>query len=337
MKSMSRRYSSFAAVIAVVFTVLACTESKPVADWTKSKRIAGHEQNLSHISCIAIDERFAYLVIGGTVADQNDGTNGLRKVALDTGAVSSLDDGARMPQSETGGLAIDEKFVYWNAGGNILRVSKDGGKPEVVAAENVGVGIDMAIDSDRVYWTNHGYYSPGAPMPPSPVYSVMKTGGKPSVFADQQNIPHNVAVDDKFVYWGTLTGIVKQPKSGGQPQTVFQATEKENVDDLVQEGDDLYFGFRGDGESRWALRKVSKSGGEAKTLVKAFSLKQLVVDEANVYFFGEDSIAKDAICKVPKDGGDTVKLDTGYASGAIAQSKSLVYFASLDDIFSISK
>lgn len=336
-KSASCHLSSFVAVFAIVIAVLACAESKPVPEWTKSKKIAGKEQKLSHISGMVVDDKFAFVTIGGTIADQNEGTSGLRRIALETGEVTSLDNGEKLGQSETGGLAMDEMYVYWNAGGNILRLAKEGGKPEVVASDNVGIGIDMAVDKERVYWANHGYYSPGAPTPPSPVYSVLKTGGKTEIFADQQHIPHSVTVDDKFVYWGTPTSIVKQAKSGGQPQIVFQATEKEGVDNLTQNGDDLYFGFRGDGESRWALRKVSKNGGDAKTLVKTYSLKPVVVDDTNVYFFDEDSISKDAICKVPKNGGDFVKLDTGYASGVIAQARSVVYFASLDDIYSISK
>ena len=141
-------FSTFLAVI------LGCAgEGKtPVVEWTKSKKIAGKAQKLSHISGIVVDDKFAYVTIGGTVADQNEGTNGLRKVALDTGAVTSLDNGENMPQSETGGIAIDEKFVYWNAGGKIWRISKDGGKAEAMATENVGIGIDLAIDHEKIYW-----------------------------------------------------------------------------------------------------------------------------------------------------------------------------------------
>jgi hypothetical protein len=251
--------------------------------------------------------------------------------------VTGLDNGEKMPQAETGGLAADEKFVYWNAGGNILRISKDRGTPETVVSENVGIGIDLAVDNERVYWANHGYYSPGEPIRPSPVYSALKSGGKSEVFADQQNVPHGVTVDDRFVYWVTPTSILKQAKAGGPLTVLFQAADNEGVDELTQNRDDLYFGFRGAGESRWSLRKVSKSGGDAVTLVKRFSLKPIVIDDRDVYFFEEDSVSKDAICRVAKTGGDVTRLDAGYASGAIAQSKTLVFFASLDDIYSISK
>src|SRR5436305_6799735 len=106
---------------------LGCGElSKPAAEWTKARKIAGKEQKLSHVSGLVVDDKFAYVTIGGTIADQNEGTSGLRKVSLDSGAVTSPDNGENLPQSDSGGLCADEKFIYWNAGGNILRVSKDG-------------------------------------------------------------------------------------------------------------------------------------------------------------------------------------------------------------------
>jgi hypothetical protein len=320
--------------------VLGCGLSgkQSVAEWTKARKIAGKEQKLSHISGLVVDERFAYVTIGGTLADQNEGTSGLRKVALDSGAVSVLDGGENLPQSETGGIATDDRFIYWNAGGNILRVSKDGGRPDVVASENVGVGVDMVVDDEKVYWANHGYYSPNSPTRPSPIYSVAKQGGKAEIFADQQNIPNNLVTDEKFVYWLTPTSILKQSKAGGQPpQVIYQANDREGVDQLAQDADSLYFGFRGAGESRWSLRKISKQGGEPQTLVKTYSLKPVAVDDASVYFFDEDGMTSDLLCKVPKRGGDVSKVDAVYASGVIAQSRTAVYVASLDDIYSFAK
>lgn len=317
--------------------ILGCGEiSKPAPEWTKATKIAGHKQGLSHISGLVIDDKFAYLTIGGTVADDNEGTSGLRKVALDSGTVTNLNADKNSTQSDYGGMAIDEKFIYWNAGGKILRVSKDGGTPESVASENVGIGIDMVIDDEKVYWANHGYYSPGNPPVPRPIYAVSKQGGKVEIFADEQNIPHSLAIDDKFVYWLTPTSILKQAKSGGQPQVIFQATDKEGVDVLEKDSENLYFGFRGAGDSRWALRKISKQGGEPQTLAKTFSLRPFAVDETNIYFFDEHSLYKDDLCKVSKNGGEVARLDTGYGN-LIVQSKTLVYFATMFDIYSFPK
>lgn len=95
--------------------------------------------------------------------------------------------------------------------------------------------------------------------------------------------------------------------------------------------------MRSAGESRWSLRKISKQGGEPQTLVKTYSLKPVAVDDESVYFFDEDGMTSDLLCKVPKRGGDVSKVDAGYASGVIAQSRTAVYVASLDDIYSFAK
>jgi hypothetical protein len=337
MKNSGRYLIVMTALSLLVSAIFGCSKSvkRPIVEWTKAQKIAGKEQRLSHISGLAVDDKFIYVTMGGTIADQNEGMSGLRKVALDSGAITELDN--NLPQSDYGGLAIDKDFVYWNTTGKILRVSKGGGKPEVVASENVGMGIDIAVDNEKVYWANHGYYSPNTPSRPSPIYAVLKQGGKVEIFADQQNIPHNLVVDEKFVYWVTPTSILKQAKSGGEPQVLYQASGKEGVDELAQDSENLYFGFRGAGKSRWALSKISKQGGEPQILVKTYSAKAIAIDETNIYFFDEDGLTKDVFCKVSKNGDEVIKLDTGYASGVITQSKTHVYLSSLDDIHSFSK
>lgn len=334
----SRLFSALISLLLFISAIAGCRSlNRPKAEWTKSTKIAGKAQRLAHISGIVLDDKFAYVTIGGTVADDNEGTSGLRKVALDSGEVTSLDDGKKSPQSETGGLASDESFVYWNAGGNILRIAKSGGKPEVVAAEQVGIGLDIAVDNERVYWANHGYYSAKTPNTPKPIYSVPKQGGKVEIAADAQDVPNSLAADDKSLYWVTQHGIMKQAKAGGPAQMLYQINSNEGIDQMSQDADNLYFGFRSAGKSRWALRKLSKQGGEPQTLVKTYSLKPVVVDDAYVYFFDENGMTSDLLCRVPKNGGEVVRLDEGYSSGVIAQSKTMVYFASLDDIYRLKK
>ena len=337
MKNFSNAMSLASVFSIFLAMILGCGESAKTPEWTKARKLAGKEQKLSHISGLIADEKFVYATIGGTIADQREGTSGLQKIALNSGAVTVLDNGENLPQAENGGIAMDEKFVYWNGGGKILRIGKDGGKPETVASENVGIGVDMIVDGEKIYWANHGYYSPNSPTKPSPVYVVPKQGGKQEIFADAQNIPHSLTADEKFVYWVTPTSILKKAKTGGEVQTVYQATDKEGVDELTADAENLYFGFRGAGESRWDLRKISKNGGESQTLVKNFSLKPVAVDDANIYFFNEDGTTKDALCKISKNGGDIITLDGGYSGGVIAQSKSQIFFAGLDDIYSFTK
>jgi Domain of unknown function (DUF5050) len=322
----------------LVLALLGCKGTLKQRDWTKAQKIAGQERKLSHISGMVFDDKFAYVTMGGTLADQQEGTSGVRRVALDSGEVTLLDDGSKnIPQSDLGGMATDEKFVYWNAGGKIFRLSKDGGTPEPLVSEHIGVGLDIAIDNEKIYWANHGYYSSNSPTKASPIYMVSKKGGNAEIFADQQHIPSNLVVDSEFVYWVTPTSILKQAKSGGQPQVVFQATEKEGVDDLTQDAENLYFAFRSAGNSRWALRKISKQGGEPKTLSKTVTLGQIAIDDTTVYFFDEHSLMKDDLCRVSKEGGEVSRLDTGYSNGILIVTKTLVYFTAGDDIYSFKK
>ena len=55
------------------------------------------------------------------------------------------------------------------------------------------------------------------------------------------------------------------------------------------------FGFSCSRASRWALRKIAKAGGAPETLVKSYSLKPVVVDEAHLYFFAEEGIFNDLL------------------------------------------
>src|SRR5262245_2384398 len=110
-------------LLLLLSSILACSGAQqPVVEWSKCKKLAGKNEKLSHIEDMAIDEHCVYVAMGGTIADQQSHRSGIRKIQLETGAVSTLDDGQALPQSELGGLSIDEKFLYWNAGGEIFRI-----------------------------------------------------------------------------------------------------------------------------------------------------------------------------------------------------------------------
>lgn len=324
-------------ILAAVSIACSSTPSGPKAQWTAMTKIAGKEKGLAHIASLAADETSVYTVIGGTVADQKEGTNGLRKVDIKTGEVTMLENGDKFPQSETGGIAIDDKYVYWNGGGNIMKIAKSGGKAEAIVTEKVGIGIDMATDGVKVYWANHGYYSPGQPTAPGAIYAVPVAGGPAEVIADGQMAQGNVALDDKYVYWTTYAGVMRRAKSGGAVETVLAIGDKEGVDKLAVDTESVYFGYRGAGESRWALKKVAKGGGEPVILAKTFSAKEFVVTEAAVYFFDEEGMSDDVLCKISKNGGDITKLDRGYARGAIGQNKTNIFLGTLDDIYTVAK
>lgn len=339
-RRLRKRQTGLRCLLLILLSALVgCGDStgQPAPEWTQATQIAGKAQGLSHISGLVVDDQFAYVTIGGTLADQQAGNSGLRRVALYSGAVTVLDDGANLPQSDYGGIALDEQFVYWNSSGKILRIPKTGGAAEVVTTEKVGIGIDLVVDKVKVYWANHGYYAANTPTVPSPIYAVPKGGGAVEMVATAQDVPHRLVVDQNFLYWLTPSSIVKQAKAGGQPQTLYHVTTNEGVDELAQDESYLYFGFRDAGEAHWALRKIAKTGGAPQTLVARYSLKPVVVDKTHVYFFGEEGLTNDLLCKVAKSGGAVTILGKGYTSGVIAQDKTQLYFAASDDLYRLTK
>lgn len=335
----SRRSEVILLLVGLILLVLVfgCGEAKEEAQWPKSRSIAGRKQGLSHISGLLVDGKFAFVAIGGTIADQNDGTNGIRRIALDTGEVTVVDASNNLTQVESGGMASDEKFIYWNAGGSIWRCAKDGGRPERVVSENVGIGIDMAVGKGRIFWVNHGYYVAGASAPPRPIYSVSNMGGHSEIFADNQEIPHDIVADDKFVYWHTSAALMKQLLTGGEPVAIVKIDPGAGLGGLSQDKDSLYFGFRRKGESAWALTRIEKNGGEPITLVERYAIESSLSDNKNIYFFRDNEWSAYSLCRIAKTGGDVTVLDSGYAGGALAAEGDSIYFAGLDDLWSIAK
>ncbi len=66
-----RRYLAFmSAILLLLGAILGCSKVAHQPDWTKARKIAGKEQRLSHISGLVVDDKFAYVTIGGTIADQ---------------------------------------------------------------------------------------------------------------------------------------------------------------------------------------------------------------------------------------------------------------------------
>ena len=153
-------------------------------------------------------------------------------------------------------------------------------------------------------------------------------------------VPHDVAVDDKYVYWCTPTSVLRKAKTGGEPFVIFQANDKEGVDSLSVYRGDVYFGFRAAGASRWALRKLATSSTEpqmTKTIASNHSLKPIAFDGDSLYFFDEDGINADALCRTSINGGNIDRLDSGYSGGTIAAGRNGIYFGSLDDVLVIAR
>src|SRR5205807_930990 len=113
----------------LLFAVIACrTINQPQSpSWTKAKVLSDKED---HPSRIVSDGAAVYFVTGGTVASMNEGTNNIKRISLNDGAVTILVKGGKqIPEAM---LAVDNKYLYWSDGGNILRLPKAGGTSEKI-------------------------------------------------------------------------------------------------------------------------------------------------------------------------------------------------------------
>lgn len=306
-------------------------------NWPNSEKVAGKADGLSRVSGIAIFDDAIFLTMGGTIADKMDGTNGVRRIDLKTKAITTIDDGEKFPQTEAGALVHDDKFVYWNAGGAIQRYAVDGSVRDEIVTSRVGMGADKVLANGRIYWVNHSYFAPNEPIKASEIYSAPIDGGEPEVFAANQMLAANVASDGEFLYWTSKAGIVRKPLKGGTASTVLKAAENEGFDHLIVSGGRLLFSFRAGDDANWQLRSIGKEGGEPATVVEEFAKLPFAADDANIYYFANESPGLYSLFRVPKTGGDAVKMDTGYTNGEIALSATHVYIVTLDDIFRIAK
>ena len=130
------------ALLALALTACRSTNQPTVATWSKARVLAEKED---HPSKIVSDGEAVYFVTGGTVASQQEKTNNIKRISLKDGSVSVFVRGGDVIPDTT--LAIDDKYVYWSDGGNILRVPKAGGVNEKIIPKAV---ILLAHDPRRL-------------------------------------------------------------------------------------------------------------------------------------------------------------------------------------------
>lgn len=157
------------AVALLLLAILGCRSiTQPKPSWTKAKKLS---ENEDHPSKIISDGNSVFYVTGGTVASMNEGTNNIKRIFLKDGSVSVLVKGGKLIPDST--LAVDEKFLYWSDGGNIMRVPKEGGESEKIIA-GAPKPDEMVLDDENIYWLIWG----GEGSPPLPVMFAPKKGGE---------------------------------------------------------------------------------------------------------------------------------------------------------------
>jgi sugar lactone lactonase YvrE len=326
------------AVGLLLLAILGCRSiTQPKPSWTKAKVLSDNED---HPSKIITDGQSVFYVTGGTVASQHEGTNNIKRISLKDGSVSVIVKGGDLIPDST--LAVDEKFLYWSDGANIMRVAKDGagegGESEKIIAR-APKPDEMVLDDENIYWLIWG----GEGSPPQPVMFAPKKGGEAKKLTPAYAGTSGISIDHDFVYWMMGDGIKKIPKTGGEISEVYHNSLRSPSLGLMQDADNFYFmQMNSNGES--ALMKLGKKSGELTQLAPSINhTLDFIIDEANVYYFAfvpnTGSFGPDALRKVPKGGGESIELDQGNSAWAkyLAVDSKQIYFTDISKVYALAK
>jgi hypothetical protein len=208
----------------------------------------------------------------------SDGMGGLRSVPLAGGTPTTLQTG-----SNGTGLVLDAAFVYWiDHGQRVLRVPKSGGAVTTVASGPFPWDT-VALGGGDIVWTNQptmGWSVTALPLAGGSVLTLASasTGGVGTMAG--------LVVDDTRAYWtafgpgyGAPGTIASVPLEGGPPTPLYTG----NPTSLTADATDLYWTEPGD--TRSAIRRVSKSGGTPSTVVSGLDdPSAIAVDDTRVYW-----------------------------------------------------
>lgn len=332
----SRIYAAVGLALGVLLlAILGCRSTKQPEgpSWTKAKVLSEKED---HPSKIVSDGEAVYFVTGGTVASMNEGTNNIKKISLKDGTVSVLVKGGKIIPDTT--LAIDDKFVYWSDGGNIMRVPKGGGESEKIVP-NAPKPDEIVMDDENIYWVIWG----GEGSPPSPLMFAPKNGGTPKELTPRYMGTSGISIDRDYVYWMTGDGIKKISKKGGDVIDVYRNTSKSPSLGLLQDADSFYFAQM-NSRGKSALMKLNKQSGEVTQLAPSINhTMEFVMDGEYVYYFDEvpktGSFGPVALRKISKNGGEPVELDQGNAGWIryLAFDAKQVYFTDISKVYALAK
>ncbi len=321
----------------LLLAILGCRSiTQPKPSWTKAKVLSDHED---HPSKIISDGQYIFYVTGGTVASQHEGTNNIKRISIKDGSVSVIVKGGDLIPDST--LAIDEKFLYWSDGGNIMRVAKDAA--EGIASEKIVAGApkpdEIVMDDENIYWLIWG----GEGSPPLPVMFAPKKGGEAKRLTPAYAGTSGISIDKDFVYWMTGDGIKKISKKGGEITEVYHNPAKTPSLGLMQDADHFFF-MQMNSNGYSALMKLEKKSGEVTQLAPSINHTfEFTIDDTNVYYFdeipGTGSFGPVALKKVPKTGGDPVTLDSGQAGWVkdLAVDTKQIYFTDISKVYALAK
>lgn len=162
--------------------------------------------------------------------------------------------------------------------------------------------------------------------------------------ADNLDHPSALTADGTTLYFvtgGTVASknegtnnLMKMPVGGGAPEVLFKGGDLIiDPHSIVTDEGSVYFSANG-------LRKVAKSGGDAKLLTAAFSASEMIVDKDSIFWlpFVGQGMPPAPIYKISKNGGEAVAL-TGPRDGANGMSADAdnIYWIERSGIYRVPK
>lgn len=319
----------------LLLAILGCRSTNQSKDegWTKAKVLSDRED---HPSKIVADGEAVYFITGGTVASMDKGTNNIKKISLKDGTVSILVKGGKIIPDEM--LAVDDEFLYWSDGGNILRVPKGGGESEKIVP-GAPKPNEIVMDDENFYWLIWA----GEGSPAEPVMYAPKNGGTPKELTPRYMGTSGISIDRDYVYWMTGDGIKKISKKGGDVIEVYRHPFKTPSLGLLQDNEHFYF-LQMNSRGKSALMKLGKRSGEVTQITPSINhTMDFVFDGEYFYYFDEvpktGSFGPVALRKISKNGGEPVELDQGDAGWIrnLAFDSKQVYFTDISKVYAIAK
>jgi len=324
-----------AALVLLALSLIACrsTNQPNSASWGKARILADKED---HPSKILTDRDAVYFVSGGTVASQQAGANNIKRISLKDGSTSILVKGGESIPDAT--LALDDKYLYWSDGGNILRVPKTGGTSEKIISK-ASRPTELVMDDENIYWLIWG----GEGSPPQPLMVAPKKGGAAKPLTPNYQGVSGIGIDENFVYWMTGNGLKEIRKIGGEVIAISSQSSPSPSLGLRMDDDSFYFcQMASNGHS--SLMRLSRKTGELAQLAPSINhTMEFVLDEANVYYFdevrGQGSFGPVALMKVAKNGGQPVEIDRGEGGWIkyLAVDAKQIYFTDISKVYAIAK
>lgn len=233
--------------------------------------------------------------------------------------------------THAGYVRLDDEWVYAtdNEGGNLVRVKKSGGNPQILAGNVHPFGLSLS--ATHVYFTLFDA--------PFGVRRVAKSGGNVDIIVEDD--VGDVAFagsngSDSIAYSifgrdgdAAKTAVFVAPNANPADRRTVVSGEL-GIETVVIDGSDLFFGQNGDNLDG-AVWRASLADSKPAVKLSAVAARRLVVDANNVYFV---SYSSKALMAVPRAGGATTTLATASELAAyadLATDGTYVYWATPKD------